>query len=117
MIDDGLTSAWNNRVKIDLQNLKRMNPAQLDRIKNYGSSAENLLQNKEFALFIHHYKFDLMESLGAITGHTTEENNSRIGIAHNLAGVDGFISSLQRAKWYKDKVVSYQTNTSEVTPN
>lgn len=108
MIDDTVVESWNSRVRVDLQNIKRMTPAQLDRVKQYGSNAENLLQNKDFAQFIHHYKFDLMEQLATITGHTAEDNNSRIAIAHNLAGLDGFISSLQRARWFRDKVVSQQ---------
>ena len=112
MINDELTDAWNSRVKIDLQNIKRMSASQLDRIKSYGSSAENLLSNREFAVFVHHYKFDLMNTLSGITGHTAEDNASRIAISHNLAGIDGFIASLQKAKWYKDKVVSQQTDVA-----
>ena len=113
MIDESAAEAWNSRVRVDLQNIKRMSAAQLDRIKQYGSSAENLLQNREFAQFVHHYKFEVMEQISAVTGHTAEDNNSRIALAHNLAGIDGFIASLQRAKWYKDRVVSQQ----QPTPN
>jgi hypothetical protein len=108
MLNDEMTDAWNSRIKIDLQNIKKMSPSQLDRIKSYGSNAENLLNNREFAAFVHHYKFDLMNTLGGITGHTAEDNSSRIAISHNLAGIDGFIASLQKAKWSKDKVVSTQ---------
>lgn len=114
MTDDSVTEAWNSRVRVDLQNIKRMTPAQLDRIKMYGSNAENLLQNREFAQFVHHYKFEIMEQLSAISGHTEQDNNSRIAFAHNLAGIDGFIASLQRAKWYKDRVVSQQQPTPNV---
>jgi hypothetical protein len=107
-MDDARTDAWNGRVRVDLQNIKKMTASQLDRIKQYGSNAENLLQNRDFAQFVHHYKFDMMDQLAGITGHTLEDNNSRVAIGHNLAGIDGFIASLQRAKWYKDKVVSLQ---------
>jgi len=112
MLYDELTDAWNSRVKVDLQHISKMSAGQLDRIKNYGSSAENLLNNKEFAAFVHHYKFELMNVLSGITGHTPEDNNNRIAISHNLAGIDGFISSLQKAKWYKDKVVSQQNSAA-----
>lgn len=113
MFDDNITESWNSRVRIDLAKIKQMNPSQLDKIKYYGSSAENLLKNREFAQFVHHYKFDLMDQLGGITGHSAEDNNSRVAIGHNLAGIDGFIASLQKAKWYKDRVVSIQNG---VTP-
>lgn len=109
MIEEQATESFNTRLRIDLNNIKKMTPAQLDRVKQYGSSAENLLANREFAQFIHHYKFDILDQLGAISGHTEEDNTKRIAMSNHLAGIDGFIASLQRAKYYKDKVVSQQT--------
>jgi len=111
MIDDAVVDSWNLRVRVDLNNIKKMTASQLDRIKTYGSAAENLLTNKDFAQFIHHYKFDLMDQLGGVTGHSSDDNTQRVAIANSLTAVDGFIASLQRAKWYKDKVVSHQTQT------
>lgn len=111
MVEDQVTDSFNTRVRADLNNIKKMTPAQLDRVKQYGSSAENLLQNKDFAQFIHHYKFDLMDQLGQITTHTEEDNMRRVALSNYVAGIDGFIASLQRAKYFKDKVVSQQTQT------
>ena len=111
MVDDQVTDSFNRRVRVDLNNVKKMTPAQLDRVKQYGSSAENLLQNRDFAQFIHHYKFDLMDQLGQITTHTDEDNMRRVALSNYIAGIDGFIASLQRAKYFKDKVVSQQTQT------
>ena len=50
IINDEMTEAFNARVQVDLNKLKTMTPAQLDRVKSYGSAAENLLANKDFAL-------------------------------------------------------------------
>ena len=111
MVDDQVTDSFNRRVRVDLNNVKKMTPSQLDRVKQYGSSAENLLQNRDFAQFIHHYKFDLMDQLGQITTHTDEDNMRRVALSNYIAGIDGFIASLQRAKYFKDKVVSQQTQT------
>ena len=111
MVDDTLTDSFNTRVRADLNNVKKMTPAQLDRVKQYGSNAENLLVNRDFAQFIHHYKFDLMDQLGQITTHTEEDNMRRVALSNYIAGIDGFIASLQRAKYFKDKVVSQQTQT------
>ena len=112
MVDDTLTDSFNTRVRADLNNVKKMTPAQLDRVKQYGSNAENLLVNRDFAQFIHHYKFDLMDQLGQITTHAEEDNMRRVAVSNYIAGIDGFIASLQRAKYFKDKIVSQQAQTA-----
>ena len=50
-------------------------------------------------------------------GHTAEDDRARVAIAHNLAGIDAFVSMLKRAKYFKDKVVSLQSAQQEETPN
>jgi hypothetical protein len=109
MISNEQIEAYNSRPRIDLNNIKKMSAAQLDHIKTYGSRAENLLHNRDVAEFIHHYKFELLDQLSSITEHTQEDNAKRVAIGNHLAGIDGFIASLQRAKYYKDKIVSQQT--------
>ena len=52
-----------------------------------------------------------MDQLGQITTHTDEDNMRRVALSNYVAGIDGFIASLQRAKYFKDKVVSQQTQT------
>jgi hypothetical protein len=113
VIDEELTAAFNAKPKIDINRIKTMSPSQLDAIKVYGSAAENLLKNKDFALFVHHFKFDLADELSAISGHTADDNCKRVALAHNIAGIDKFVSSLQRAVYYKNRAVSIQTAPTE----
>lgn len=115
MFDAEKTEAFNSKPRIDLNNIKRMTASQLDRVKQYGSHAEQLLQNKEFAQFIHHYRFELCDQLAQVSGYTLEDNNQRIAIGNMLAGIDGFIANLQRAKYYKDRVVSQQQPVEDPT--
>jgi hypothetical protein len=89
-----------------------MTPSQLDGVKAYGSAAENLLNNKDFALFVHHFKFEMASELTDISGHTQDDNARRVSIAHNIAGIEKFVSQLQKAVWYKEKVVTSQRPAS-----
>lgn len=113
IIDDELTQAYNQKPRLDINSIKTMTPGQLDQIKSYGSAAENLLTNKDFALFVHHFKFDLASDLSGITGFTEEMNQRRISIAHNLGGIDKFVDSLKRAVYFRNRVVSQQTAPAE----
>jgi hypothetical protein len=113
IIDDELTQAFNQKPKLDINKIKKMTPGQLDQIKAYGSGAENLLANKDFALFVHHFKFDLADELSGINGHTPEDNCKRVALAHNIAGVDKFVASLQRAVYFKNSAVSIQNAPAE----
>lgn len=111
MIDDTLVEAFNARPKIDLNNIKKMSAGQLDKVKTYGTQAENLLSNRDFALFVHHFKFEVMEALAAINGHAEEDNTRRVALSNQLSGMDGFIATLKRAKYFKDRVVSQQVGS------
>jgi hypothetical protein len=113
IIDDELTVAFNAKPKLDINKIKKMSPGQLDHIKAYGSGAENLLANKDFALFVHHFKFDLADELSGINGHTADDNCKRVALAHNIAGIDKFVSSLQRAVYFKNSAVSLQNAPTE----
>jgi hypothetical protein len=113
IIDDELTAAFNAKPKLDINRIKTMTPAQLDAVKTYGSGAENLLKNKDFALFVHHFKFDIADELSGITGHTQDDNCKRVALAHMIAGVDKLVSSLQRAVYYKNRAVSIQNTPTE----
>lgn len=113
IINEELTAAFNAKPKIDINKIKTMSPSQLDAIKVYGSGAENLLMNKDFALFVHHYKFDIADELSGINGHTPEDNCKRVALAQMIAGIDKFVASLQRAVYYKNRAVSIQTAPTE----
>jgi len=113
IINEELTAAFNAKPKLDINKIKKMTPGQLDQIKAYGSGAENLLANKDFALFVHHYKFELMEQMAAINGYSAEADAHRIAAVHNMGGINNFIASLQKASWYKNKVVVSQQPKEE----
>ena len=108
MINDDAIDAFNKRLTVDLNNIKKMSPQQLDRVKDMGSQAENLLKNKEFAYFVHTFKFECVDVLTEISTHTEADNAQRVAISNQLAGIDGFIKSLKRAIYFKNRVVSQQ---------
>ena len=119
MIEQNIIDAFNARPKVDLNNIKTLGPAEADKVKAWGTQPENLLSNREFAMFVHQFKFEMTDLLAEFKGHAADDDHARIAIAHNLAGMDAFVSMLKRAKYFKDKVVSIQTAQvqKEDTPN
>jgi hypothetical protein len=113
MISNEAIEAFNSKLTVNLNTIKTMRPQDLDRVKSHGSAAEALLKNKDLALFVHQYKFEVLDSLTAISGYTEEDNNRRVAFSNQLAGVDGFIASLQRAVYMKNKVVTLQNPSVE----
>jgi hypothetical protein len=106
MINEEVVEAYNRRLTVDLSNLKALTPSQRDAVKHYGSLAEALMSNRDLAMFIHHYRFEVNDQLVSITAHTPEANAERIALANQLSGVDAFINSLKRAVYRKNKLVS-----------
>jgi len=104
MIDQNSVEFYNNRLVIDYTKIKDLTPQQKDRIRSYGSQAETLLKNKDLAMFVHHWKFELTDVLSSIRGHTTDDNAQRIAHSNELAGMDSFINSLKRAVYLKNKL-------------
>jgi hypothetical protein len=113
MIDPLTIEAYNSRQTVDLNSIKKMKPAELDRVKTHGSNAENLLKNKDLALFIHQYKFELCDILTELTQHRPEDDAMRVAIANQIRGIDGFITTLKRAVYFKNKVVTQQQSAAE----
>lgn len=109
MIQNDAVEAFNQRLTVDLNAIKKMTPAQLDRVKEMGSQAENLLKNKDFAYFVHQFKFDRVDLLSEIAGHTQEDNSLRVAVTNQLSGLDEFVKTLKRAVYFKNRVVSQQT--------
>jgi len=109
MIQADTVEAFNKRLTVDLNNIKKMTPSQLDAVKTYGSQAEALLKNKDLALFIHHFKFEVADALSATAGHSPDDNARRVALSNELRGIDQFIATLQRAVYMKNKVVTQQT--------
>jgi len=114
MLDQEVIDAFNARPKIDLNSIKKMTPSQLDKVKTWGTQAENLLANREFAMFVHQFKFEMMDALSEIRAHSEQDNTTRIAVANQLAGMESFIAMLRRAKYMKDRVVTQQ---NPVEPN
>lgn len=110
MINDETVEFYNNRLTVDLSNIKKLTPAQQDRVRHYGSQAEALLKSKDLAMFVHHFKFELADALANIRGHSLDDDKQRVAICNELAGIDSFITSLKRAVYLKSKL----GNTNEV---
>lgn len=112
MISEEAIEAYNSRLTVDTSNIKRLTPGQRDTVKSYGSQAEALLKNRDFAMFVHHYKFEISDALANLSGHTQDDNAVRIALANNLAGIDGFVTSLKRAIYHKNKVIAHEQQPS-----
>lgn len=108
MISQDTIQAFNTRLNVDLNSIKKMTPSQLDQVKSYGSQAEALLKNRDLALFIHHFKFDIADQLAGLNGHTPDDNARRIALSNELRGIDQFIATLQRAVYMKNRAVNQQ---------
>jgi len=104
MINENSVEFYNTRLTLDISKLKTMTASQLDQIRNYGSQAETLLTNKNLAMFVHHFKFDLADQLAEKAGHSEIDDKERIAIANQLSGIDNFVNSLKRAVYLKNKV-------------
>ena len=109
MLTNDTIEAFNTRLTVNLNTIKTMKPSQLDQVKANGSNAEALLTNRDLALFIHQYKFELTDALSAIAGHAEADNNQRVALSNQIAGIDGFVATLQRAVYMKNRVVTQQT--------
>jgi hypothetical protein len=104
MISEDSVEFYNTRLTLDYSNLHKLTPAKKDQIRHYGSQAEQLLKNKDLAMFIHHHKFELADTLASIRGFTNDDNSQRVALAHELAGIDNFVNSLKRAVYLKTKL-------------
>jgi len=112
MIENDTIDFYNSRLTVDISQPSKLTPSQRDRVINYGSTAENLLKNKDLAMFVHHFKFSLADELASIRSHTPDDNTRRIALSNELAGIDNFVNSLKRAVYLKNRI----GNTQEV-PN
>jgi len=106
MINDNTIEFYNSKLNIDLSSLKNLTPAQADKVRHYGTQAENLLKNKDLAMFIHHYKFEVADQLADMRGHTPTDDAQRVALCNQLVGIDSFVSSLKRAAYLKNRIVS-----------
>lgn len=110
MIDNNTVDFYNSRLTVDLSQPSKLTVSQKDQVRHYGSLAENLLKNKDLAMFVHHFKFSLADELASIRSHQPDDNAKRIAISNELVGIDNFVNSLKRAVYLKNRV----GNTTEV---
>ena len=110
MINDNTVEFYNSRLNIDLSSIKNLKPEQTDRVRHYGTQAENLLKNKDLAMFIHHFKFEVIDVLANIRTHTPDDNAERVALGNQLIGIDSFVNSLKKAVYLKNRI----GNTNEV---
>lgn len=113
MIELDTVNSFNTRLTVDTSNIRRLTPGQRDTVKSYGSAAEALLKNKDLAMFVHHFKFELSDLLISITGHTEVDNATRIAVANHMSGLDNFVTSLRLAVHKKDKVLAFEQQPSD----
>ena len=106
MIDPSVVEAYNARQTVDLNNIKKMTPGEQDKVIANGNAAEALMRNKDFAQFIHQFKFEICDAMAEIRTHTVEDNATRVCLANQISGIDSFISTLRRAAFFKQRVVS-----------
>lgn len=112
MIQDDIVEAYNNRL-VSVGDLKRMTPAQLDRVKQLGSAAENLLKNKDFVLFVRQFQLETNDALVNIAGHTADDNAHRVALGNHLSGIDSFINLLKRQVVLKNRAVNQQNTSAD----
>ena len=115
MIAEEAIEAYNTRLTVDVSSVDRLTPSQRDAVKTYGSQAEALLKSRDLGQFIHHYKFLLADIQSELSAHTAEANAERIAIANQLVGITGFVNSLKRAVYYKNKVIAWEQNPQAIS--
>lgn len=114
MIESDVVDAYNRRLTVDTSNPKRLTAAQRDAVKTYGSIAEALLKNRDLAMFVHHFRFEINEAIANIRTHTAEANSERVALANQLSGIDSFINLLKSAAYKKTQIQrSEQENIKE----
>jgi hypothetical protein len=112
MISEDAVDAYNKRLTIDTSNPKKLTPSQRDAVKQYGSLAESLLTNRDLAMFVHHFKFEVNDAMANIRTHSLEANAERVALANQLTGIDSFVNTLKSAV-YKKNVLIRSENTDQ----
>lgn len=112
MITEEAVDAYNKRLTIDTSNPRKLTASQRDAVKTYGSLAEALMKNRDLAMFIHHFKFEVNDAMANIRTHTTEANAERVALANQLSGIDSFINTLKSAVYKKNVMMKADSTDS-----
>jgi hypothetical protein len=115
MISEEAVDAYNRRLTIDTSNPKKLTPGQRDAIKTYGNLAETLLTNRDLAMFVHHFKFEVNDAMANIRTHTDEANAERIALANQLSGIDNFVNTLKSAVYKKNMMLKIDSSTENLS--
>jgi len=115
MITEEAVEAYNRRLTIDTSNPKKLTASQRDAVKQYGSLAEALLTNRDLAMFVHHFKFEVNDAMSNIRTHTEEANAERIALANQLSGIDSFVNTLKSAVYKKNVLVKAENQPNTDT--
>jgi hypothetical protein len=115
MISEEAVDAYNRRLTIDTSNPKKLTPSQRDAVKSYGSLAEALLVNRDLAMFVHHFKFEVNDAMANIRTHSDEANAERIALANQLSGIDSFVNTLKSAVYKKNVLVRSENSDQSDT--
>jgi hypothetical protein len=102
MITDEAIAAFNARL-VDLGKIEKFGPHQREKVKTAGAKANALLTNPDFAMFVYQYKFQLCDELDTIKGYSDSENNHRLAISYQIAGIQRFVDSLHSAVYYGNR--------------
>jgi len=113
MISEEAVDAYNRRLTIDTSNPKKLTPSQRDAVKNYGSIAESLLTNRDLAMFIHHFKFEVNDAMANIRTHSDEANAERIALANQLSGIDSFVNTLKSAIYKRNMLIKAEATETK----
>lgn len=115
MISDDVIKHYNQLVRTSTN--QSLSTSEKDKIIQHGTKAESLLNNPDFAMFIHQYKFSIIDQLGSIVSHDQDSNARRVALANQVTGIDHFVSTLQKAVFQKNKMVSSMNQTSQIDSN
>ena len=110
MISEEAVDAYNKRLTVDTSNPKKLSPGQRDAVKQYGSIAENLITNRDLAMFIHHFKFEVNDAMANIRTHSEEANSERVALANQLSGIDNFVNTLKSAVYKKNVMIKAESS-------
>jgi|TARA_R110000823_G_scaffold306706_1_gene429165 hypothetical protein len=108
MISEEAIEAYNSRLTVDTSNISKLTPSQKDTLKSYGDMAETLCTNRDLAMFIHHFKFEITDQIIGINAHTPEANAERVALSNELRGIDNFVNSLKMAVYRKNRLLKDQ---------
>jgi hypothetical protein len=100
-----------------MNKLDKFSAHQRQKVKSAGEQARLLLANPDFAKFIYQYKFELLDGMDAVQGYTEVEDNRRLALTHQVAGIQGFVDMLHRVVHYGSKAGNIENKLNDDAQN